>query len=47
MGMICRPDEVYTDPGVVASTQKVLDREGGGPSMLQPTCEQLLSALAR
>ena len=44
---ICRPDEVYADPCVVACTREVLHHHGGGPSMLQPTREQLLSALAR
>jgi hypothetical protein len=46
-GMICRPDEVYTDPEVVACTHAVLHRQGAGPSMPQPTREQLLAALAR
>jgi 2-polyprenyl-6-methoxyphenol hydroxylase-like FAD-dependent oxidoreductase len=47
MGMICRPDEVYRDPCVVACTREVLHHHGGGPSMAQPTREQLLSALAK
>jgi 2-polyprenyl-6-methoxyphenol hydroxylase-like FAD-dependent oxidoreductase len=47
MGMISRPDEVYTDPHVVACTQEVLHHHGSGPSMAQPTREQLLVALAR
>jgi hypothetical protein len=45
MGMIRRPDEVYTDPHVVACTRVVLQRHGSGPSMAQPTREQLLAAL--
>ena len=47
MGMIGRPDEVYTDPQVVACTHAVLRHHGGGPSMAQPTRAQLLAALAR
>jgi len=46
-GMICRPDEVYTDPLVVSSTQAVLRQHGNGPPTPQPTREQLLTALAR
>ena len=34
---VCRPDEVYTDPEVVACTQAILHRQGAGPSMTQPT----------
>jgi 2-polyprenyl-6-methoxyphenol hydroxylase-like FAD-dependent oxidoreductase len=47
MGMVRQPDEVYTDPHVVACTQEVLHHHGSGPSMVQPTREQLLTALAR
>ena len=47
MGMICRPDEVYADPHVVASTHAVLQRHGSAPAMAQPTRAQLLAALAR
>jgi hypothetical protein len=46
MGMLRRPDEVYTDPGVVASTREALRHRGGGPSMAQPTRAQLLAVLA-
>jgi 2-polyprenyl-6-methoxyphenol hydroxylase-like FAD-dependent oxidoreductase len=46
-GMICQPDEAYTDPDVVACTQEILHRQGSGPPMTQPTREQLLAALAR
>jgi 2-polyprenyl-6-methoxyphenol hydroxylase-like FAD-dependent oxidoreductase len=46
MGMICRPDDVYTDPNVVASTREVLRQRGCSPLMAQPTREQLLAALA-
>jgi 2-polyprenyl-6-methoxyphenol hydroxylase-like FAD-dependent oxidoreductase len=46
MGMIRRPDAVYTDPNVVARTHEVLRRHGSGPPMGQPTRGQLLAALA-
>jgi 2-polyprenyl-6-methoxyphenol hydroxylase-like FAD-dependent oxidoreductase len=45
-GMICRPNDVYTDPPMVARTRRVLDQHGSGPPMVQPTREQLLDALA-
>jgi hypothetical protein len=47
MGMTVRPQEVYSEPEVVARTQSVLDRHGSGPSIDQPTREQLLAALTR
>jgi hypothetical protein len=47
MGMIRQPEVVYTDPHVVACTDEVLRHQGSGPSMIQPTHEQLLAALAR
>jgi hypothetical protein len=46
-GMICPPDEVYTDPDVVARTQETLRRHRGAPPVAQPTREQLLTALTR
>jgi 2-polyprenyl-6-methoxyphenol hydroxylase-like FAD-dependent oxidoreductase len=46
MGMLRRPDAVYTDPRVVAATRAVLDRRGSGPPVAQPTRAQLLAALA-
>ena len=46
MGMMRRPGEVYTDPEVVARTRDAIRRHGSGPSMPQPTREQLLTALA-
>ena len=46
-GMICPPEEVYTDPDVVACTQETLRRHGTAPPVAQPTREQLLTALAR
>jgi hypothetical protein len=45
MGMICRPEEVYTDSRVVACTQEALRQRGNGPPMIQPSREQLLAAL--
>jgi hypothetical protein len=47
LGMICPPEEVYTDPHVVACTQEVLRHQGNLPSMAQPTRRQLLAALTR
>lgn len=44
-GMIRRPDEVYTDPLVVAATHEVLGRRGSVPAMAQPSRAQLLAAL--
>jgi hypothetical protein len=46
MGMLRRPDAVYTDPRVVAATRAVLGRRGSGPPVAQPTRAQLLAALA-
>lgn len=46
MGMMCAPEEVYTDPNVVARTQEALGRRGDGPPVAQPSREQLLTALA-
>jgi 2-polyprenyl-6-methoxyphenol hydroxylase-like FAD-dependent oxidoreductase len=46
-GMVCPPDEVYTDPDIVACTRQVLSQHGSGPPVAQPTREQLLTALAR
>jgi hypothetical protein len=46
MGMICLPEEVYTDLRVVACTQGALSRRGHQPPMAQPSREQLLTALA-
>jgi hypothetical protein len=44
--MVCPPDEVYTDPHVVACTREALGRYGSGPPVVQPTRAQLLAALA-
>jgi hypothetical protein len=46
MGMLRRPDAVYTDPQVVAATRAVLRRRGSGPPVAQPTRAELLAALA-
>lgn len=46
MGMIVQPEAVYTDPEVVHRTQQALDHRPGGPSLTQPTREELLAALA-
>jgi hypothetical protein len=46
MGMMCPPEEVYTDSRVVARTWEVLNQRGDGPSTAQPSREQLLTALA-
>jgi hypothetical protein len=47
MGMVCRPDDVYTDPAVVARTQEIIRDHGSGPPIAQPTREQLTAALTR
>jgi hypothetical protein len=46
MRMVRPPDEVYTDPQVVACTWETLGRHGSGPPVAQPTRAQLLAALA-
>ena len=46
MGMLARPGDVYTDPGIVARTQGVLRSLGAAPAMTQPTHAQLEAALA-
>jgi hypothetical protein len=45
-GMVRPPDEVYTDPQVVACTRDALSQHGSGPPVAQPTRAQLLAALA-
>lgn len=45
MGMMRRPDEVYADPRVVACTRDVIERDGGVPTPVQPTRNELLTAL--
>ena len=46
-GMVCPPEQVYTDPDVVACTRQTLRQHGSGPPVAQPTREQLLAALAQ
>jgi 2-polyprenyl-6-methoxyphenol hydroxylase-like FAD-dependent oxidoreductase len=46
-GMVCPPEEVYTDPDVVACTREALGRHGGVPPAAQPTREQLAAILSR
>ena len=46
-GMVCPPNEVYTDPDVVARTRDTLRWHGTAPPAAQPTREQLLTALTR
>ena len=46
-GMVCLPDEAYTDPDVIARTQEALRRHGATPPVAQPTHEQLLTALIK
>jgi hypothetical protein len=36
-GMVCPPEQVYTDPDVVACTRETLRQHGGGPPAAQPT----------
>jgi 2-polyprenyl-6-methoxyphenol hydroxylase-like FAD-dependent oxidoreductase len=44
-GMACPPEQVYTDPDVIARTQETLSRPGAAPPPAQPTRDQLLTAL--
>jgi 2-polyprenyl-6-methoxyphenol hydroxylase-like FAD-dependent oxidoreductase len=46
-GMLCPPDQVYTDPEVVACTKEAVRRHGTAPPVARPTREQLLTALAQ
>ncbi len=45
MGMLRIPEEVYSDPGVVAATRAAIDHYGSAPPMQQPTRAELLAAL--
>jgi 2-polyprenyl-6-methoxyphenol hydroxylase-like FAD-dependent oxidoreductase len=45
MGMICLPEEAYTDAHVVACAHRVLRQHRSEPQTPQPTREQLLTAL--
>ena len=46
-GMLCPPDQVYTDPEVVARTKEAVGRHGTAPPVARPTREQVLTALAQ
>ncbi len=35
-GMICPPEEVYTDPHVIACTREAISQHGSGPPVAQP-----------
>src|SRR5580658_2211619 len=45
MGMLARPDDVYTDPDVVARTRDVLRSLDTATAMTQPTRAELEAAL--
>jgi hypothetical protein len=46
VGLLAKPDDVYTDPDVVAHTQDVLRSLDTAPTMTQPTRAELEAALA-
>ncbi len=46
-GMVCPPEQVYTDPDVVACTREALRQHRDAPPAAQPTRAQLLAALAQ
>jgi len=46
-GMVCPPEQVYTDPDVIACTQETHRRPAAAPPVTQPAREQLLTALTR
>jgi len=46
-GMVCPPEQVYTDPDVVACTREALRQHRDAPPAAQPTRGQLLAALAQ
>ena len=46
MGMLAKPDDVYTDPDVVTHTQDVLRSLDTAPVMTRPTHAELEAALA-
>jgi hypothetical protein len=46
-GMVCPPEQVYTDPDVIARTQETLSRHGAAPPAGQPARQQLLAALSQ
>jgi hypothetical protein len=44
--MTCLPEDVYTDPQVVACTRQALRQDGSGPPAAAPSRESVLAALA-
>ena len=46
-GMVCPPEQVYTDPDVVACTREALRQHHNAPPAAQPNRGQLLAALAQ
>jgi hypothetical protein len=44
-GMTCLPDEVYTDPHVVACTRRATRHQRSAPPVPEPARERLLAAL--
>ena len=44
-GMTCVPDEVYTDPHVVACTRRAAREQSGAPPVPEPPREMVLAAL--
>jgi len=46
MGMQALPEEIYTDPEVIASTRRILATPGAIPPPVQPTREELEAALS-
>jgi 2-polyprenyl-6-methoxyphenol hydroxylase-like FAD-dependent oxidoreductase len=45
MGMLSPPDRIYSDPQVVARTSETLRAHGSGPTMIQPSQDELRAAL--
>lgn len=45
MGMVSAPEEVYSDPAVVAATQNVLAQKPVADALEQPSRQQLMTAL--
>jgi hypothetical protein len=45
MGMQGLPEEIYTDPEVIASTRRVLATPGAVPPLVQPSRDELEAAL--
>ncbi|HEU0240860.1 MAG TPA: tryptophan 7-halogenase [Micromonosporaceae bacterium] len=45
MGMVCRPETVYTDPEIVVRTHEAIRTHGAGPPIAQPSRADVLAAL--